>query len=71
MANAPLRDRMAEILKVIWVRREGKYFCKRDWTASISLIRFNKTAFCVKRRLRSRGNMPGDGFDACFCPLAA
>jgi len=56
---------------VIWVRREGKYFCKRDWTASISLIRFNKTAFCVKRRLRSRGNMPGDGFDACFCPLAA
>jgi hypothetical protein len=32
MANAPLRDRTGQVLKVIWVTREGKYFCKRDWT---------------------------------------
>jgi bifunctional non-homologous end joining protein LigD len=29
---------------LIWVRREQKYFCRQDWTASIRLIRFNKIA---------------------------
>jgi hypothetical protein len=29
-------------MDLIWVNREGKYFFKQDWTASISLIRFNK-----------------------------
>jgi hypothetical protein len=29
-------------MDLIWVGGEGKYFCKQDWTASISLIRFNK-----------------------------
>jgi hypothetical protein len=32
-------------MQVIWVRRERKYFCKGDWTAQITLIRFSKTAF--------------------------
>jgi hypothetical protein len=36
-------DGMAGDMRVIWVRREGKYFCKQDWTASIRLIRFNKS----------------------------
>jgi hypothetical protein len=30
-------------MEVIWVSREGKYFFREDWTASISLIRFNKS----------------------------
>jgi hypothetical protein len=30
-------------MQLIWVRREGKSFCKRDWTGQISLIRFNKS----------------------------
>jgi hypothetical protein len=29
-------------MQVIWAKREREYFCKGDWTASISLIRFNK-----------------------------
>jgi hypothetical protein len=32
MANAPLWDRTAGVVKVIWVSREWKYFCKWDWT---------------------------------------
>jgi hypothetical protein len=32
MANAPLRDRTGQVLKVIWGSCEGKYFFKRDWT---------------------------------------
>jgi hypothetical protein len=31
-------------IDLIWVRREQKYFCRQDWTASISLNRFNKIA---------------------------
>ncbi len=26
---------------VIWGRDKAKYFCKQDWTGSISLIRFD------------------------------
>jgi hypothetical protein len=33
---------MAKDMQVIWVRCEQEYFCEEDWTASISLIRFNK-----------------------------
>jgi hypothetical protein len=29
---------------VIWVEREREKFCKQDWTARITLIRFNKFA---------------------------
>jgi hypothetical protein len=25
-------------MPLIWVRREGKYFCGQDWTGQISLI---------------------------------
>jgi hypothetical protein len=39
---------MARVLKVIWVRRERIYFCKRDWTAQITLIRLKKLAFSRK-----------------------
>src|SRR5229473_3738037 len=35
-------DGMAKVLEVIWGVRKPKYFCKEDWTASISLIQFNK-----------------------------
>ena len=45
MANAPLRDRTGQVLKVIWVKREAEYFCKWDWTTQITLIRFNKLDF--------------------------
>jgi hypothetical protein len=30
-------------MDLIWVGGEGKYFFDEDWTASISLIRFNKS----------------------------
>ena len=33
------------ILNLIWAIRETKYFLKWDWTAKITLIRFNKLAF--------------------------
>ena len=28
-------------MELIWVKREGKYFCEWDWTGQIRLIRFN------------------------------
>jgi hypothetical protein len=31
-------------MDVIWGKREAKYFYLKDWTGSISLIRFNKFA---------------------------
>jgi hypothetical protein len=31
---------------VIWVGAERNYFCNRDWTPQITLIRFNKSVFC-------------------------
>jgi hypothetical protein len=39
---------MAKDKQVIWVGRERKYFLIEDWTGSIKLIRFNKTAFWRK-----------------------
>jgi hypothetical protein len=32
-------------IDVIWGKREAEYFCKRDWTGQITLIRFNKSGF--------------------------
>ena len=34
MANAPLRDRTGQVLKVICVSCEGKYFCDGGWTTT-------------------------------------
>ena len=34
-------------MQLIWVSREQKYFCKRDWTGQIRLNRFNK--FTISR----------------------
>jgi hypothetical protein len=39
---------MAMDIEVIWVRREAEYFCKRDWTTQIGLIRLNKFEFTRK-----------------------
>jgi hypothetical protein len=47
---------MRKVLDVIWGVRKQKYFCKQDWTASISLIRFNK--FAVARKSEGRGKTP-------------
>src|SRR5947207_9993155 len=38
-------DGMARLIILIWVRSERECFCKLDWTAQISLIRFNKSGF--------------------------
>jgi hypothetical protein len=35
-------------MKVIWAKREAKYFSQGDWTGSISLIGFDKFAFWRK-----------------------
>jgi RHS repeat-associated protein len=43
--------------QVICVRREQKYFCKEDWTASISLIRFNKLGWARRRILNQKANL--------------
>src|SRR6202034_2276012 len=43
---------------VIWVRREGKYFCEEDWTGSIRLKRFNKLR-CARRAARPNGSRFG------------
>jgi hypothetical protein len=43
---------MAVVVKVIWAVRKPEYFCKPDWTASISLIRLDKLAFWRKAPAR-------------------
>jgi hypothetical protein len=44
IAKRPCRvGRDAKDVEVIWVEWEWEYFCKVDWTGSISLIRFNKS----------------------------
>jgi len=43
-------------MDLIWGKREAKYFFRQDWTASISLIRFNK--FAVRRRVLKRAERP-------------
>jgi hypothetical protein len=39
--------------EVIWAKGERKYFSKRDWTAQITLNRFNK--FAVTRKGEKEG----------------
>ena len=46
----PMWDGMARLIVLIWVRPETECFFKWDWTAQISLIRFNKFD-CARRRL--------------------
>jgi hypothetical protein len=36
---------MANHIVPIWGSEKQKYFCKRDWTGQISLIRLNKFRF--------------------------
>src|SRR3954451_3627142 len=38
-------DGMARLIILIWVRPETECFCKQDWTAQITLIRFKKIRF--------------------------
>jgi hypothetical protein len=44
---------MAWGIELIWVNRERKCFFKRDWTAQITLIRFDKFV-PARRRWRSK-----------------
>jgi hypothetical protein len=48
-------DGMAGNMAVIWGKGEGKYFCRHDWTGSISLIRFRKLAFRREAEAGLRG----------------
>jgi hypothetical protein len=48
-------DGMAGNMDVIWGKGEGKYFCRHDWTGSISLIRFRKLVFRRKVEKRAMG----------------
>jgi hypothetical protein len=50
-------------IEVIWVRREAEYFCKRGWTAQISLIRLNKFDFTRKRLRRHNHHRPCESRD--------
>ena len=45
--DTPLEwDETAALMDLIWVRREGIYFCKQEWTGQIRLIHLNKSVFC-------------------------
>ena len=44
MANAPRAGRDGGVVVLIWGNREVVYFCARDWTGSIRLIRHGKFA---------------------------
>jgi hypothetical protein len=47
-------DETARVIVLIWVKREPEYFCKQDWTATIRLIRFNKSPCRGLQRQRKR-----------------
>jgi hypothetical protein len=34
---------------MIWVKREGNYFCEADWTGQITLNRLDKSVFSRER----------------------
>src|SRR3954468_21205638 len=42
IASRPSVERDGALIILIWVKLEWKCFCKQDWTAQISLIRFKK-----------------------------
>src|SRR3954447_22702536 len=44
IASRPSVERDGALIILIWVKLEWKCFCKQDWTAQISLIRFKKFA---------------------------
>jgi len=47
IAKRPSFERgMAEEIKVIWVKREGKNFFEEDWTGKISL-KLQENFFCT------------------------
>ena len=64
-------------MRLIWAGRETENFLTGDWTPQITLIRFNKTAFCVNRRPVERFRLKPDGLTArdairaCFDALTA
>jgi hypothetical protein len=58
-------------IKVIWAVRKTEYFFRRDWTASISLIRLDKSAFWRKTPAPAMEQQARDPIDACFPLLAA
>src|ERR1700677_4522381 len=45
---------MAADIEVIWVKSEPEYFCGKDWTTQIRLIRLNKFALPRKSLKRFR-----------------
>ncbi len=45
-------------MEVIWVCGEGKYFCKRGWTAQISLIHLTKFS-CARKAESGKLVIPG------------
>jgi hypothetical protein len=47
IAKRPSERRDDGDMRLIWVRREMENFLMWDWTTQITLIRFNKIAFCV------------------------
>jgi hypothetical protein len=51
--------RMARLMELIWAKREGIYFCNREWTGQIRLIRLNKLAFCENLRSLAGGSACG------------
>jgi hypothetical protein len=68
------------LVEVIWVGAKRNYFCNRDWTPQITLIRFNKSVFCenappgkrgyLLRRLDSdRRHFVNRGHERRVCPL--
>jgi hypothetical protein len=54
IAIRPCLGRDGAVVDLIWVRRERNYFCKQDWTASISLHPLNKLG--LTREANSSGS---------------
>jgi hypothetical protein len=58
-------------MRLIWVKRETENFLTGDWTTQITLIRFNKTAFCVNRGPAVRFRMKARWINGPQMPSAA
>jgi len=61
LRNAPLWDRTAIDMDLIWVGREGKYFCWRGWTGMSLICPSGKSVESNAGQTRAKFNLPPSG----------
>jgi hypothetical protein len=69
MANAPLSGRDDKPHRLICISEKQKYFCQRDWTGQITLIRLGKSDFSRNAPRARAGGLRGPSAQISPKPL--